>query len=374
MKRNCLKENLIYLGLWIILFIAPLLSLYIRTATDATTSFNWNEIMQIWKMFAVFLAIFLLHNFLLAPLLIYKRKKLLYLLFTALLLLGVVLFESQHKPPPPPRREIHNKDRHPSPIKNGNVSPDKQAVGKRHRMPPPPPLEQHEVIAVFILILMFGMNLGLKYYFKNENTAKAIRELERKNLEQQLQYLKYQINPHFLMNTLNNIHALVDIDPQKAQTSILQLSKLMRYVLYDATKNLVPLQQDIDFVSNYIRLMRIRYSDKVAIETDIREPMPDRQIPPLLFISFVENAFKHGISYENESFIQLSIHTDDDKLHFSCRNSKKRTEKPEKTDKGGVGIKNTRQRLDLIYGTDYQLDIRDDDNDYTVSLTIPLTS
>lgn len=218
---------------------------------------------------------------------------------------------------------------------------------------------------------MFGMNLGVKYYFKNENTAKAIRELERKNLEQQLQYLKYQINPHFLMNTLNNIHALVDIDPQKAQTSILQLSKLMRYVLYDATKNLVPLQQDIDFVSNYIRLMRIRYSDKVAIETDIREPMPDRQIPPLLFISFVENAFKHGISYENESFIQLSIHTDDDKLHFSCRNSKKRTEK---TDKGGVGIKNTRQRLDLIYGTDYQLDIRDDDNDYTVSLTIPLTS
>ncbi|QYR11450.1 sensor histidine kinase [Prevotella sp. Rep29] len=176
------------------------------------------------------------------------------------------------------------------------------------------------------------------------------------------------------MNTLNNIHALVDIDPQKAQTSILQLSKLMRYVLYDATKNLVPLQQDIDFVSNYIRLMRIRYSDKVAIETDIREPMPDRQIPPLLFISFVENAFKHGISYENESFIQLSIHTDDDKLHFSCRNSKKRTEKPEKADKGGVGIKNTRQRLDLIYGTDYQLDIRDDDNDYTVSLTIPLTS
>ena len=121
-----------------------------------------------------------------------------------------------------------------------------------------------------------------------------MRLLEKENLNQQLEYLKYQINPHFFMNTLNNIHALVDIDPEKAKTTIVELSKMMRYLLYEGNNSLIPLHREVEFLRNYITLMKLRYTDKVKIDTDIPVSLPDRRLPPLLLITFVENAFKHG--------------------------------------------------------------------------------
>ena len=217
---------------------------------------------------------------------------------------------------------------------------------------------------------MLGMNLGIKYYFKNRDDKKKLIRLEKENLEQQLEYLKYQINPHFFMNTLNNIHALVDIDAEKAKSTILELSKMMRFVLYEGDKKGVPLTREFDFIRNYVTLMRLRYTDKVKITVDLPTQAPDRQIPPLMLITFIENAFKHGISYQHESFIDVKVGIEGTKLRFTCRNSK--ADKPNQ-EKGGVGLTNVKQRLNLLYDNNFTLNIQDEPDIYNVELLIPLT-
>ena len=194
--------------------------------------------------------------------------------------------------------------------------------------------------------------------------------LEKENLEQQLEYLKYQINPHFFMNTLNNIHALVDIDPEKAKDTILELSKMMRFVLYEGDKKGVPITREFDFIRNYITLMRLRYTDKVEVKVELPAETPDYELPPLMLITFIENAFKHGISYQHDSFIHVKAGIEGNKLRFSCRNSK--ADRPNE-EKGGVGLANVKQRLNLIYGTNYTLNIQDEPDTYNVELEIPLT-
>ena len=214
------------------------------------------------------------------------------------------------------------------------------------------------------------MNLGVKFYFKTRDDQKKLLRLEKENLEQQLEYLKYQINPHFFMNTLNNIHALVDIDAEKAKSTILELSKMMRFILYEGDKQGVPLTREFDFIRNYITLMELRYTDKVQIRVNLPQQAPDRLIPPLMLITFIENAFKHGISYQHPSFIDIMVDVQDDRLHFTCNNSKAEKSNPEK---GGVGLTNVRQRLKLLYDNNYTLHIQDNPDTYQVQLTIPLS-
>jgi LytS/YehU family sensor histidine kinase len=240
--------------------------------------------------------------------------------------------------------------------------------GEKFDRRPPAFIGEHDIVAIVIVILMCGMNLGIKLYFKTRNDQKKLLALEKENLEQQLEYLRYQINPHFFMNTLNNIHALVDIDPEKAKDTILELSKMMRFVLYEGDKKGVPLSREFDFIRHYVTLMQLRYTDKVRISVDLPQEAPDKQIPPLMLITFIENAFKHGISYQHESFIDVKV-TVDDKLHFTCRNSK--ADKPNE-EKGGVGLKNVKQRLNLLYDNNYTLNIQDEPDVYHVELTIPL--
>ena len=180
------------------------------------------------------------------------------------------------------------------------------------------------------------------------------------------------------MNTLNNIHALVDIDPEQAKDSIVQLSKIMRFVLYEGSKQMVPLRQEILFLQNYIELMRKRVADQVDIRVSLPDMLPDREVPPLMLITFVENAFKHGVSYQQPSFINIRISIDGStdspqpaSLHFVCRNSKI----PQAEDRhGGVGLQNAKRRLDLLYADRYDLHIDDAADTYTVTLQIPLGS
>ena len=229
---------------------------------------------------------------------------------------------------------------------------------------------ERDIISIVIIVLMCGMNLGVKLYFKTRDDQKKLLRLEKENLEQQLEYLKYQINPHFFMNTLNNIHALVDIDAEKAKSTILELSKMMRFILYEGDKQGVPLTREFDFIRNYITLMELRYTDKVQIRVNLPQQAPDRLIPPLMLITFIENAFKHGISYQHPSFIDIMVDIQDDRLHFTCSNSK--AEKPNQ-EKGGVGLTNVRKRLKLLYDNNYTLHIQDNSDIYQVQLTIPLS-
>ena len=389
MQEQSKYENACYAALWGLLFAAPLLSLYVRTMNDSSVAFNWQEVFIVWRQFAVYLLLFLIHNFILAPMLIYRHKRWLYALLT-LCMIGLFTFYQcsrrpdfmRHQRPSMELREHREPrpmdeafDHEPPPFEEPGINGERPLGHKENpRMlrakhdVPPIFIGQHDIMAIVILILMCGMNLGIKLYFRTRNDQKKLMALEKENLEQQLEYLRYQINPHFFMNTLNNIHALVDIDPEKAKDTILELSKMMRFVLYEGDKKGVPLTREFDFIQHYIQLMKLRYTDKVKITVDLPAEAPDKTIPPLMLISFVENAFKHGVSYQQESFIDIKV-TISDRLFFTCRNSKAETPNEEK---GGVGLANVKKRLNLLYDNNYTLNIKDEADTYSVELTLPL--
>ena len=335
---------------------------------------------MVWRHFAVYLLLFLVHNFLLAPLLVHRQKRVAYFV-SVIAILGAFMVYKFHsrpvrvrdhmppmeKPLPSPSTKAREIDVKKPPFRHFRP-PFRRDMG-RHEAPPPFFIGEHEIMAVVVLILMFAANLGIKNYIRSRDDRKRLVELEKRNLEQQLEYLRYQINPHFFMNTLNNIHALVEFNPVKAQEMIVELSKMMRFVLYEGNKQSVPLSRELDFIRHYVTLMQLRYTDKVSIKLDLPNETPERQIPPLILVTFIENAFKHGVSYQYESFIEVTVTVEHETLLFRCHNSKADHSNEEK---GGVGLANVRKRLDLIYGERYRLCIKDKLDAYHVELSIPL--
>lgn len=382
MKRrlHISREIYIYLGLWTVVFLIPVLSFYVLTRSHSEIPFHWDTIFHIWKSFAIFFIAFLIHNHLLAPLIVYHRRSGLYLasVFCLTVIFALVRYEyvAFHEPYPP-RQHINQKEWH-TLTRQGDTTttdasyhnhPMKMSSTFNHRRLGPPMPFQPDIISILMLLSLFGFNIGVKIFFKTEKDRTLLQQLESKNMEQQLEYLKYQISPHFFMNTLNNIHALIDINPEKAKDTLVELSKMMRYLLYEADKPLVPLQREDQFIYSYIKLMRLRFTEKVEISIERQQQIPNAMVPPLLTINFVENAFKHGICYQHASFIHIKMNFDKDKFYFECVNSKH----PESMErKGGVGLKNTRKRLDLLFGDNYQLDIQDQDDTYNVRLQFPI--
>ena len=186
------------------------------------------------------------------------------------------------------------------------------------------------------LIFSAGLSVAIRMSLRWNQDKAAQREALKSLTEAELKNLRNQLNPHFLLNTLNNIYALIAFDTDKAQQAVQELSKLLRYVLYDNQQMFVPLAKEIDFIKNYIELMRIRVSPQVTIETSF-DIKPDSQTPiaPLLFISLIENAFKHGISPTEPSFIRIAISETEDQIHCTIRNS---NYPKTRTDKSGSGI------------------------------------
>lgn len=383
-KMNYRKEHIIYTLSWIVLYLSPVMSMYMRMSTNPHIDFSWEEILNAWKFNTVWVVLFAIHNFLLAPILIIKRRTWLYTAL-AMLLLAVTMctlyvmrpdHRMRHpKPLPPTECKQCNTDKEcPECEYDRPYSNDPERRKPEMRLFSPMPLfGPGEMVAVFGGLLLMGMNLGVKLYFRSQEDAKVLTQIEKHALERQLQYLKYQVNPHFFMNTLNNIHALVDIDPERAKASIVELSKLMRYVLYEGNNKLIPLSREVQFLRNYVQLMSMRYTGNVSISLDVPEVLPDSMLPPLLLVIFVENAFKHGISYRTKSFVEISLQPHGDRLLFSCRNSRPEIKHDENM-KGGVGLSNVRRRLDLLFPNDYTLDIKEEEDTYTVKLEIPLTS
>ena len=367
LKRD-LKENTIYLALWIVLFVAPLLVEYIQSSQSMGFAFNWNVVFDIWRVFAAYFVIFLIHNFLVAPLLIYRQKRGRYLFLAGVLVALFVVVQCSFHPGPPTgkRPPEHEMPLTQPPFEHHPAQP------LHEHGEPPMRLLNGDMLHILVIVLLLGMNLGVKLYFKNERDARKMQLLKSQNLEQQLDRLRYQLNPHFFMNTLNNIHALIDIDAAKAKVTIVDLSRLMRYVLYEGAKASVPLERDIAFMKDYLNLMRIRYAESVCIKADFPTNPPDTEIPPMLFISFIENAFKHGVSYQNASFIDIRLCIEASNICFTCNNSSHPVQKDE-AHQGGVGLANIRQRLNLLYPKGYTLNIKETDGEYRVSMSIPLT-
>lgn len=209
------------------------------------------------------------------------------------------------------------------------------------------------VTRVSIDALVIAIAAGIKKIV-NSNKLLINYEQERRNAaEAELSWLKNQLNPHFLFNTLNNISSLTQIDADKAQESICQLSDLLRYALYDSEREFVPVDGEIDFMDNYIRLMQLRCNNLTTVECNMQKPEKPVEIAPLLFISLIENAFKHGVNARKESFVRIDMHMDGHDLVFRSENSL--FEKQTSDHIGsGIGLENMKKRLALIYPGRYE--------------------
>ncbi len=348
------RENLLYLLLWIAVFGIGAVVLWLEGLSRANVTVGFADILRLWKRMLPFLMLFLLHNYLAAPLLFRRHKPVAYGIAVAALLAAFVVFVIlyRHNPGMPMRQ--------PAPFGPGGPP-------GRHRGPVP---MNPRILRVLLGMMMIGANLGIKALFRSARDAARVKELEAENLQQRLDTLRYQINPHFFMNTLNNIHALVDLDPGKAKESIVELSRMMRHILYDSGSPTIPLAQELEFLQHYVALMRLRYPEGVDISLQLPEHDGGAQVPPLVYASFVENAFKHGVSYETPSFVHISVVVEGGRVVFRCANSR---QNPLKQDGGsGLGQENARRRLDLLYGDRYTLHVDQETGIYTLILDLPV--
>lgn len=428
-------EWLLYLILWMQILLFPVLNAVTSTSTGYVL--QWSDVWPKWMSILPFIVLFLVHNIILVPKLLFKHHMSGYILSVIASLLIFFAYQQykwkatwntdriEMQQPAPDGRQKPNGNERPQPAdRNGMRPPEGEQPTERNNMQPqsgeqppmggeemqpsdhnamrlkaerpdfgepqfgpahsgrllprnhrPPQhggLPQPSVMDTFVAMLMLGFNLAIVFMFRYQREKNRTRELENSHLQHELEYLKAQINPHFFMNMLNNIHGMVEVDPQMAQDMILQLSKLMRYVLYDGANARTPLSKEVAFIANYVSLMRQRYSDK-KVQINLRLPeQPDEHIliPPMLFVVFIENAFKHGISYRKPSFVDIELTLSEHEFRFRCKNSNARQQEGIQ---GGVGLENVRKRLSLLYGSDYSLKIEDKPDTYCVTLTIPRT-
>ena len=204
-------------------------------------------------------------------------------------------------------------------------------------------------------------------------TDQKLKELEAMRAQAELRNLRNQINPHFLLNTLNNIYALTAFDTAKAQEAIQELSKMMRHILYEYQKPLIPLKEEIDFLENYVKLMRIRLPQSVEVTFNATHPKGSVEVAPMILISLVENAFKHGTSPTEPSFVHINITAEESKLICDIQNSN--NPKTASDHSGhGIGLQQVKRRLELAYPNRYtwQQGTKDNDKTYYSTITIQL--
>ena len=207
---------------------------------------------------------------------------------------------------------------------------------------------------VLSMLLTISLSTALRMLQRWEQVEAARREAERARTEAELTNLRNQLNPHFLLNTLNNIYALIAFDADKAQAAVQELSRLLRHLLYDNRQERVTIDKEMDFIRNYIELMRIRLADNVSLETHFDIDRDRRtEIAPLIFISLIENAFKHGISPTKPSYIYISFSEDEHSVTCDIRNSCHPKTEADKSG-SGIGLEQVRKRLELIYPGRYK--------------------
>jgi hypothetical protein len=224
----------------------------------------------------------------------------------------------------------------------------------------------NSVISLSLILFLIGGLIRLGYSFiKNQNEKKV---LENANLNAEINFLRSQINPHFLFNTLNGIYSLAHEGSERTKDSILKLSDLLRYVLYDSADEKVPLSKDVQYLNNYIDLQRLRLSSKVFIDYRVEGNMQGNVISPLLLIAFIENAFKHGISYTHSSIVRIYIKIFEKTLTLYVENPIVENNNLA----GGLGLKNVTRRLELLYPNHHSLDITQKDRLNIVNLKIDL--
>lgn len=351
--NNRRLESIIYAGLWLLVIILFMLDTIRDASFTNGAAYDVRHVGRCMLILMPFIVLFALNNFLLIPRYLKHGRYGVY--FIAVIVAIIAVWGWQ-------RFQFHFvcvddwRPPHPRPMHHG------------HQPLMPLPLFLDMVYDVLIV----GVNLAVSLMFQHFDDRIEQERLMKENAENQLTYLKAQINPHFYMNMLNNIHGMIEINPVKAQDMVIEMSGLMRYMLYESSRPEIDLSSEVDFIRDYLELMKVRYpDDKVSISVRLPEPkdVAGVSIPPLLFLVFIENAFKHGISYSDDSYVSVCLMVDDNRVMFSCMNSVHGLGEIIKTE--GIGLENVKKRMDIIYGERYSLMIESTDKRYSVNLTLP---
>ena len=369
MKRRY-RVKAVYLFLWMLIFIIPVAFVVFGNSGNIGDFRGMAHIfMFVWSLVVVF---FFNYTFLIDQYLYSQRSK--YVIFNIVLvgLLALIMFAWE-------KMDFD--------IMNGFVAPDMNVPRRGYMFHPrmggggfdifrPVPPFRHN-LPLFImgkilpLMLMIGMAIAIKAIYRLNKAEREVKELERSRTEAELKNLRNQLNPHFLFNTLNNIYALIDISPDKARLSILQLSDMMRHVLYNDKSRYIQLSKELRFIEDYVSLMKLRMNDNLEITVDLPKDSEGVMVAPLMFISLVENAFKHGVSTTKPSFLTIDIKLNEQGIICKVENSYFPKGKEDNSG-SGIGISNLRKRLDLIYGLDYVYNTEHDDKKYVAILILPV--
>ena len=329
----------------VILFALPLATfLSTRNAESTMTSF-----LVIWGLFRAPMVVYFLNFYVLGPYLFFQgHRRWLFFLINLLLILGLNY-------------------------------PFFYIFFKREDIPELPPMTNDMWIGMLSGFLMFlllncfvaAIAIGLRHFIRVRQIKRQLMEEKAKNTEAELAWLKNQINPHFLFNTLNNISSLTQIDADAAQDAIAQLSDLLRYAMYETNKTTVPIAGEEAFMRNYIALMKLRCNEKTVVHSQFTIHNPQMEIAPLLFISLIENAFKHGVSSSRPSRIDIVLTQDGNRLVFTCDNTNYPKDDADRSG-SGIGVENTRRRLELLYHGRYVWEQSLNDNIYhgNIELTV----
>lgn len=317
-------ELTIHIVSWLLIFGFPLVFM------DRGSGFNLSQFLRHSCVPLCYFLIFYMNYLWLVPRFLFKDESRKYILGNLLLIfcVGVLLqlFLDKFNTPPPPDfvRRL-------------------------------PPRWIFIVRDIGMMVFVAGLGAAIRTSLRWRQVEERLIEAERQKTEAELKNLKNQLNPHFLLNTLNNIYALIAFDTEKAQEAVQELSKLLRHVLYDNRETFVPLEKELDFVRNYVALMRIRLPREVEVSVHLEvETGSVLQIAPLLFISLIENAFKHGISPMASSFISISITgSTDGTVKCEILNSNHPKNEHDKSG-SGVGLEQVSKRLELLYPGRYE--------------------
>ena len=230
-------------------------------------------------------------------------------------------------------------------------------------------LNMYMISSVFISGFFIISSCLIKFMLDWFSHIRIQRSLETERKDMELQFLKSQLNPHFLFNSLNNIYSLAYQKSDKTADAILKLAEIMRYMIYESNDSWVALSKEIEYVQSYIELQKLRFKNGASVEMTLNGEIDDQQIIPLILISFVENAFKHGVANDPKDPIRINIIANQKILHFSITNKKSNGNKDEV---GGVGLNNVERRLQLLYPERYKLNIVNSATHYTSELMLDI--
>lgn len=339
------KKIAIHILIWLAFVLVSLLPIYYDRG-----SIHYKTIALLCSA----IIIFYINYFYLVPRFLLKRKTTIYVV-SALVLIFISIFLASLIPFDAPR-----------PFENieGTTSP---------------PLENFPKPARKFLFPMFPLffNLGfivigtsIRIYEEWNKNERKRHVIESQKNSTELHFLKHQINPHFLFNSLNSIYSLTSKKSDDAPEAVITLSELMRYMLYKTDNDFVLLKDELEYIQNYLKLQRLRIPNNENVTINIHGDVYNQKIRPLLLISFIENAFKHGTNFAGKTEVKIIITVLNNELKFNCINLIGNKKKDKKH--SGIGVQNTRERLELLYPEKHELNIKEENNRYIINLTLKL--